>query len=152
MSGPTALLVNCVESYGRSKTVDAHHERRTGSTNHQFSFPKTQSKYGEIVVCLTQDDNTTELKIGASSFNLLVTSSTRLDKRTITNATVETGPNTSNFVPLPETKIYLNTEHLKMGKIMLEDDTITSIGQSYIFFQLRQLRPKFNCFSTYTRC
>jgi hypothetical protein len=147
-----ALLVNCVESYGRSKIVDSHHERRTSPTTHQSSFPKTQSRYGEIVVCLTQDDNTTKLKIGASSFNLLITSSTRLDKRTITNATVETGPNTSNFVPLPETKIYLNAEHLKMGKIMLEDDTTTCIGQSYIFFQLRQLRSKFYCLSTYSLC
>jgi len=104
------------------------------------------------VVCLTQDDNTTKLKIGASSFNLLVTSSTRLDKQTITNATVEMGPNTSNFVPLPETKIYLDAERLKMGKIMLEDDTITCIDQSYIFFQLRQLRSKFYCLSTYSLC
>jgi hypothetical protein len=98
LCGSTALLVNCVESYGRSKTVDSYHERRTGSTSHQSSFPKTQSKYGEIIVCLTQDDNTTKLKIGASSFNLLVTSSTRSDKQTITNATVEMGPNTSNLL------------------------------------------------------
>ncbi|KAI9247846.1 hypothetical protein BY458DRAFT_526939 [Sporodiniella umbellata] len=37
------------------------------------------------------------------------------------------GPNTSNFIPLPETRIYLNTEHLRMGKTMLEDDTITCV-------------------------
>lgn len=42
LSGSTALLVNCVESYSRSKTIDSHHERRTGSTTHQSSFPKTQ--------------------------------------------------------------------------------------------------------------
>ncbi|KAI9252685.1 hypothetical protein BY458DRAFT_522762 [Sporodiniella umbellata] len=48
----------------QSKAVDSHHERRTGSTTQQYSFPKTQSKYGDIVVCLTQDDNTTKLKIG----------------------------------------------------------------------------------------
>ncbi|KAI9267426.1 hypothetical protein BY458DRAFT_540250 [Sporodiniella umbellata] len=109
LSGPTALLVNCIESYGRSKAVDSHHERRTGSTTQQYSFPKTQSKYGDIVVCLTQDDNTTKLKIGASRFNLL-------KGELLTNATVEMGPNTSNFIPLPETRIYLNTEHLRMGK------------------------------------
>ena len=35
---------------------------------------------------------------------------------------------------------------------MLEDDTITCIDQSYIFFQLRQLRSKFYCLSTYSLC
>ncbi|KAI9252684.1 hypothetical protein BY458DRAFT_522761 [Sporodiniella umbellata] len=58
------------------------------------------------------------------------------------------GPNTSNFIPLPETRIYLNTEHLRMGKTMLKDDTITCV----IFFQLCQLRSKFYCLSTYTLC
>ncbi|KAI8071989.1 hypothetical protein BDF21DRAFT_401279 [Thamnidium elegans] len=48
--------------------------------------------------------------------NLLVTSSTRLDKRTITNKTIEMGPNTSNFIPQPDTRIYLNAKHLKLGK------------------------------------
>lgn len=42
-------------------------------------------------------------------------------------------------VPLPETRIYLNAEHLQMGKLMLKDDTITCISQSYIFFQLQEL-------------
>lgn len=63
ISGSTALLINCVESYGRLKTVDSHHERRTSSAAHQSSFPKIESKYGQVAVCLTQDDNTTKLKI-----------------------------------------------------------------------------------------
>ncbi|GAN11303.1 hypothetical protein MAM1_0533c10862 [Mucor ambiguus] len=89
LSGSTALLVNSVESYGRLKTVDSHHERRTGSFTLQYSFPKTESKYGQLVVCLTQDDNTTNLKSGAVSCNLLVTSNTRLDKQTMTNKTIK---------------------------------------------------------------
>ncbi|KAI7890589.1 uncharacterized protein EV154DRAFT_552151 [Mucor mucedo] len=48
LSGSTALLVNCVEPYGRLKSVDAHHERRTSSSIHQSSFPKSKSKYGQI--------------------------------------------------------------------------------------------------------
>ncbi|KAI8638230.1 hypothetical protein BD408DRAFT_446960 [Parasitella parasitica] len=132
LSGSTALLINCVESYGRLKTVDSHHERRTGSATHNSSFPKTVSKYGQIAVCLTQDDNT--------------------NKQTITNNTIEMGPSTNNFVPLPNTKIYLNTDHLKLGKILLEDETATCIDQSYVFYQLRQLRSKFYCLSTYSLC
>ncbi|KAI7850002.1 hypothetical protein BDC45DRAFT_519179 [Circinella umbellata] len=152
ISGSTALLVNCVESYGRLKTVDSHHERRTTSGAHQSSFPKAVSKYGQITVCLTQDDSTTKLKIGAASCNLLVTSSTRLDKQTIANKTIETGANTSNFVPVPDTKIYMNAESLKLGRILLEDETATCIDQSYILYQLRQLRSKFYCMSTYSLC
>lgn len=98
LSGSTALLVNCVEPYGRLKSVDAHHERRTSSSIHQSSFPKSKSKYGQIEICLTHDDNTTKLKIGATSCNLLVTSSVRLDKQTIANKTIEMGPNT-NYSP-----------------------------------------------------
>lgn len=152
LSGSTALLINCVESYGRLKTVDSHHERRTVSATHKSSFPKTESKYGQISVCVVEDDNTTKLKIGTTSCNLLVTSSIRLDKQTITNKTIEMGPNTSNFVPLPNTRLYLNTDHLKLGKILLEDETAICIDQSYIFYQLRQLRSKFYCLSTYTLC
>lgn len=76
----------------------------------------------------------------------------RLDKQTITNKTIKMGPNTSNFVPLSDTKIYLNTDHLKLGKILLEDETATCIDQSCIFYQLRQLRSKFYCLSTYSLC
>ncbi|EIE76148.1 hypothetical protein RO3G_00852 [Rhizopus delemar RA 99-880] len=106
LSGSTALLIKCVESYGRLKTVDSRHERRTSLAAHQSSFPKIKSKYGQVAFCLTQDDNTTKLKIGATSCNLLVTSSMRLDKQTITNKTIEMGPNTSNFVPLPDAKVF----------------------------------------------
>ncbi|KAI8882104.1 hypothetical protein K501DRAFT_187561, partial [Backusella circina FSU 941] len=106
LSGSTALLVNCVEPYGRLKSVDAHHERRTSSSIHQSSFPKSKSKYGQIEICLTHDNNTTKLKIGATSCNLLVTSSVRLGKQTISNKTIEIGPNTSNFIPLPDARIY----------------------------------------------
>ena len=116
ISGSTVLLINCIEPYDRMKTVDSHHELRINSAAHQSLFPKLESKYGQITVCLTQDDNTTKLKIGATSCNLLETSSTRLYKQTIMNKTIEMGPNTSNFVPLPDTKTYLNAEHLKPGK------------------------------------
>ncbi|KAI8988046.1 hypothetical protein BDF20DRAFT_832929 [Mycotypha africana] len=50
LSGSTALMVNCVEPYGRLKSVDAHHERRTSSSIHQSSFPKSKSKYGQIEI------------------------------------------------------------------------------------------------------
>lgn len=118
LSGSTASLVNCVEPYGRLKSVDAHHERRTCSSIHQSSFPKSKSKskYGQIEICLTHDDNTTKLKIGATSCNLLVTSSVRLGKQTIANKTIEMGLNTSNFIPLPDAQIYLNLANLNWDK------------------------------------
>ncbi|KAI9359869.1 hypothetical protein BD770DRAFT_385688 [Pilaira anomala] len=70
----------------------------------------------------------------------------------IANKTIEMGPNTSNFMPLPDTRIYLNLAQLKPGQKLLEDDEATCINQSYLFYQLRQLRSKFHCLSTYTLC
>ncbi|KAI7864634.1 uncharacterized protein EV154DRAFT_585434 [Mucor mucedo] len=115
-SGSTASLFNCVETYGRLKSVDAHHERRTSSSIRQSSFPKSKSKYGQIEICLAHDDNTTMLKIGATICNLFVTSSVRLDKQTIANKTIEMGPNANNFIPLPDARINLNLAQLKVGQ------------------------------------
>lgn len=59
-----ALLVNCTEPYGRSKTVDVHHEPRLGTTMHHSSFPKKATSYGWINTNTADEDNATKLKIG----------------------------------------------------------------------------------------
>lgn len=98
-----ALLINCTESYGRSKTVDAHHERRVGAMMHKTSFPKKTTNYGWITTTITHEDNRTKLKIGTTVSNLLVTSSIRVDKYSITKSIVEIGSNTSNFITTDDT-------------------------------------------------
>ncbi|KAI7894979.1 uncharacterized protein EV154DRAFT_477757 [Mucor mucedo] len=128
----SALLLNCIESYGRSKTVDAHHERRIGTAMNTSSFPKKQPNYGWINIITTHEDGATKLKIGTTVSNLLVTSSIRIDKNSITKNIVELGPTTR--------------------KVLAKDDSTTSIDVGNYFYQLRQLRSKFHCLSTYTLC
>ncbi|KAI7908290.1 uncharacterized protein BX663DRAFT_493682 [Cokeromyces recurvatus] len=57
-----ALIVNCTESYGRSKTVDAHRERRVGTAMHKSSFPKKATCDGWINTITTHEDNVAKLK------------------------------------------------------------------------------------------
>ena len=78
MDGSSALLLNVLGPYGRLRTDDAHFERRTKSAVHQSSFPRKENKYGWITTVAVQDDNTTKLKIGFLTCNLLVTSSLRI--------------------------------------------------------------------------
>jgi hypothetical protein len=68
-----ALLINGLEPYGRLRIVDAHFERRTKSTLSHSSFPKKETKYGWITTVAAEDDNTTKLKIGLLTCNLLIT-------------------------------------------------------------------------------
>ncbi|KAG2219464.1 hypothetical protein INT45_008112 [Circinella minor] len=62
------------------------------------------------------------------------------------------GSNTSNFTATEDAKIYLNMESLILGKALAEDEAAFSIDVGSYFYQLRQLRSKFHCLSTYTLC
>jgi hypothetical protein len=119
---------------------------------HKTSFPKKATNYGWITTTTTHEDNTTKLKIGTTVSNLLATSSIRVDKYSITKSIVEIGSNTSNFIITDDTRIYLNMESLRLGKMLAEDESITSIDTGNYFYQLRQLRSKFYCLSIYTLC
>lgn len=105
----SALLLNSIESYGRSKSVDAHYERKIGTAMNTSSFPKRQPNYGWINVITTHEDGATKLKIGTTVSNLLVTSSIRIDQNSVTKNIVELGSTTSNFTATKDTKIYLYT-------------------------------------------
>ncbi|EPB83895.1 hypothetical protein HMPREF1544_09349 [Mucor circinelloides 1006PhL] len=93
-----ALLVNGLEPYGRLRIVEAHFERRTKSTLSQPSFPKKETKYGWTTTVAVEDGNTTKLKIGLLTCNLLITSSLRIDNHAATtNGAIELGSNTDIF-------------------------------------------------------
>ncbi|KAI9275324.1 hypothetical protein BY458DRAFT_507106 [Sporodiniella umbellata] len=148
-----ALLVNGLEPYGRLRIVDAHFERRTKSTLSQSSFPKKETKYGWIKTVAVEDDNTTKLKIGLLTCNLLITSSLRIDNHaSTTNGAVELGSNTDNSFPKENVLIYLNEESIKFANTINENKGTTSINSWDYLSQLRQLRSKFHCMPTYTLC
>ncbi|ORE01789.1 hypothetical protein BCV72DRAFT_281822, partial [Rhizopus microsporus var. microsporus] len=102
----SAILINCVEPYGRLKSTDAHYERRLATTMNLSSYPKKECKYDWITVVQTQEDNAMKLKIGTTTCNLLVTSSLRLDKNSSISHIIEIGPNRSHFIPTDNTSIY----------------------------------------------
>ncbi|KAI7859231.1 hypothetical protein BDC45DRAFT_531130 [Circinella umbellata] len=141
-----------INSLGRSKGVDPHFEQRVATTLHNSSFPKKATNYRWITTITINEDNITKLKIGTTVSNLLVTSSIHVDKYSIAKNVVEIGLNTSNFIAMHDTKIYLNMESLRLGKALAEDEAAFSIDMGNYFYQLTQLRSKFHCLSTYTLC
>ncbi|CEG67171.1 hypothetical protein RMATCC62417_03638 [Rhizopus microsporus] len=152
LEGFTAIIINCVEPYGRLKKTDAHHERRLESSMHSSSYPQTESKYGWISSVIVEEDNVTKLKIGTTSFNLLVTSSIRLDNKPNTQDIIQMGSKTTNFVPTVNTSIYLDKKSIELANSLLDNQATVSINQQNRLFQLKQIRSKFDCLSSYTMC
>jgi hypothetical protein len=97
-----SLLVNCIEVYGRTKSVDAHRERfnlKKGIPPVN-SIPPHDCRYQNIWARTITDIDGTELVIGTKTFNALVTSSLRLDAA----IEPEVGPSTLNFLLHDETQ------------------------------------------------
>lgn len=84
---------------------------------HLSSYPEKESKYGWMTVIQTQEDNTTKLKIGTTTFNLLVTSSVRLGKSS--SLSIQMGPNTSHFNPTQNTSIYLDATSMQLANLLI---------------------------------
>lgn len=125
----SAILINCIEPYGRLKSTDAHYERRLTSTMHQSSYPKNECQYGWITTAATQEDNTTKLRIGITTCNLLVTSSMRLDKGANTQGIIEMRSNTTNFVPTKNAVIYVNTVAIRLANLLIENESTICINE-----------------------
>ncbi|KAI7901380.1 uncharacterized protein BX663DRAFT_544146 [Cokeromyces recurvatus] len=148
-----SAVVKWLRALWQVTNCSAHFERRTKSTLHQSSFPRKENKYGWITTVAVENDNTTKVKIGLLICNLLVTSSLRIDSHAVTtNGVVELGPNTNNFFPKDIVSIYLNEESIKLAKIMIKNKATTLINSWNYLVQLRQIRSKFHCLSTYTLC
>ncbi|CAO3592109.1 unnamed protein product [Absidia cylindrospora] len=62
VEGHTAILVNCVEPYGRQKSVDAHYERRFEGAQNSSSYPKTLSPISSSWQMTTTTATTTLMK------------------------------------------------------------------------------------------
>ncbi|KAI7889074.1 uncharacterized protein EV154DRAFT_400215, partial [Mucor mucedo] len=71
MERSSAILLNCVEPYGRLKSTDSHFERRLATSIHLSSYPEKESKYGWITIIQALEEHSTKLKIGTTTFNLL---------------------------------------------------------------------------------
>ncbi|ORE06800.1 hypothetical protein BCV72DRAFT_256168 [Rhizopus microsporus var. microsporus] len=141
-----ALLINCNEVYGRTRSIDIHRESFTIKMG-------PNSRYNNVWVTTITDDHGCKLVFGTKSFNSLSTSSLRLD----TNLQPEVGPSTTNFTIANSTessqaKLYIykkSYEKAKKLSMIFENRKINDYDN---LFQLRQLQTKFDHISTYRRC
>lgn len=151
VSDTSALLLNCVEAYGRTKSIDAFCEHFPGAPLGSSSMPLLQQQllYPGINVTLLSSDNTQKLVIGTRVSSLLVTSSVTLSKDPI----FQVGATTKWFDPNPKTRIYLDTESVDAAYHLASQEE--KCQRLYTFdklAQLRQVRSKFDSISAYLLC
>jgi hypothetical protein len=151
-----AVILNCVEVYGRTKSVD-HHREPFGlikGVPTRTSLPEEDTRYPNVLPLTVNDVDGAKLVIGTQTFNALVTSSLRIDA----NANPIIGATTCSFM-LPNkedsktTKIYLDGESLKKALSLISKEENTNFIEPYhLLYQLRQIRSKFHRRSTYFLC
>ncbi|KAI8083236.1 uncharacterized protein B0P05DRAFT_488814 [Gilbertella persicaria] len=95
LDGTKAILINCVEPYGRKKRIDPHYERYS-KDDCNSSIPDSNCYHKQVCVKLFESDNSDKLVIGLFSCNLLVTSSCTLSN----NPVICVGPSTNSFTPV----------------------------------------------------
>lgn len=153
-----AVLLNCVEGYRRTSSVDAHRERFASIKGYtpQHSLPPPSSRYANVWPCTIADNDGQKLVIGTQTANLLVTSSIRTDTKMLPS--VWWGGGTTYSFALPEktgpasTCIYLNVQSLEKASMLAKDENTVQLETFHIFNQLRQLRSKYHRLSTYLLC
>lgn len=112
------------------------------------SLPQQGTRYPNIEVKRLHHDNSSKLVIGTKVLNVLVTSSARLDwERLLLGAS-----NTNGFDPSRHTAIYVTQAFLDWYEKESFDNTYKQLYSSDELSQLKQVRPKFDCSSTYLRC
>ncbi|KAG1462499.1 hypothetical protein G6F56_005503 [Rhizopus delemar] len=147
LDGTKALLINCVESYGRKRDNDSHAEQYL-ITDRETSIPAHNDRYGSVCVRLMNSDNSIKLIIGTFSCNLLVTSSCTIDE----NPVICVGPSTNSFKPSNQTQIFLNKKSVDKSLILLSDNDYCQLYPYDQMEQLNQVRSKFYREETYTKC
>lgn len=147
MEGTKAIIVNCVEPYGRKKVVDPHYERYSREDT-DSSIPDFSYRYKGACVKLFQSDSSSKLVIGLFSCNLLVTSSCTLS----TCPLVCVGPSTTGFAPSKSTKIYLHERSVEMADKLFNKKGCSQLYPYDILSQCKQVRSKFYRVETYSSC
>ncbi|CEP17759.1 hypothetical protein [Parasitella parasitica] len=150
-----ALLVNCVEVFGRRRTLDAHREsfRTKNGGSMCTSIPPEDTKYKNVYPTTITDADGTKLVIGTKTFNALITSSLRLDA--LFNP--EVGPNVMSFdlndsSKAKTTTIFIKESAWKEAAEIAQNNNAASITSYDLIYQLRQLRTRFHQQSTYFLC
>lgn len=151
-----AIMLNTVESYGRTKHVDIHRETfgKEKDTSISTSLPPPiDTMYPDVWPVSLQRQDGIKLVIGTQVSNVLVTSSIRLDikMKPCVGSKCLAFQLTTTADSLC-TKIYLDFTCLQEGLTMIESPTTSCISTSNIIYQLRQIRSKFSSPTAYTLC
>ncbi|KAL0087051.1 hypothetical protein F4703DRAFT_1850187 [Phycomyces blakesleeanus] len=141
-----AILVNTVETYGRTKSVDIHRELSTSATS---SILTTTPMYPNIWPCIQSTRDGSKLVIGTQSCDCLITSIVRLDR----NEKPKVGPLSFYFAASPQhTRIFIDQDSWEKAKEIESNTSIRSVEPFNLVGQARQLRSHFHHPSTYFLC
>ncbi|KAG0286172.1 hypothetical protein BGZ98_005187 [Dissophora globulifera] len=151
-----AIMVNCIELYGRKKQIDVHREpfRLIKGKAPQTSIPPFgETRYDDIWPVTIASKDGDSLVIGTQAFNALITSSIRLDLKDPPSI----GGTTVSF-PLKDirsskaTAIFLDCDSIKEADEIMKDRNIERNSRGNEVEQLRQIRSKFHEPSTFYLC
>jgi hypothetical protein len=143
-----ALLITSIEVYGRTVSVDVHHE------NPEASYPRHDTKpYKDIYPISIKTNDGLKLVIGTTVFNCLVTGSIRVDR----TYPAEFGPYITNFLintRKESTKIqtFIDKNVHEEAKKPVDNPHARQIQSHRLLYQIRQLRSKFDHIETYEKC
>jgi hypothetical protein len=147
LDGTKAILINCVEPYGRKKRIDPHYERYS-KDDCNSSIPDSNCYHKQVCVKLFESDNSNKLVIGLFSCNLLVTSSCTLSN----NPVICVGPSTNSFTPSNYTKIFLHEKSIEAAEKLFNDKGCSQLYPHDTLNQCKQVRSKFYRIETYSTC
>ncbi|KAF9412697.1 hypothetical protein BGZ76_005143 [Entomortierella beljakovae] len=151
-----AILANSVEVYGRKKSIDSHRETfrtRKGKAPQTSLPPTSKTRYLNVWPLTLSTKDGERLVIGTHPFNALITSSNRLDVKEKPSVGGET---TSFTLHNPKhssaTRIFLDQNSIKDALSIANDKNAWRTDENSLLEQLRQVRSKFDCLSTYYLC
>ncbi|KAK3820328.1 MAG: hypothetical protein J3Q66DRAFT_169416 [Benniella sp.] len=149
------VIANCVEIYARNNVLDVHSESCNLSKGGpgQTSFPSSgDSKYENVLPITFYAPKGPRLQIGTTIFNILVTSSLRLDSQ----SKPVLGCVTPSFLLSAEegrcAGVYIDSKSLEEGYKLMKDPQANSTGDGDISLQLRQLTSEFDNATTFIPC
>lgn len=150
-----AIMLNTVEAYGRTKSIDPHREpfgKLKGFTKPTSLPPPGKIPYPDIWPISLHTSEGSKLVIGTLVSSILVTSNMRLDA--VSKPSI--GAVTLNFKldkkDALATKIFLDHDNLQVALSMATDSAITRTSDTNIVYQLRQIRSKFDTDNAYSLC
>ncbi|KAI8594466.1 hypothetical protein EDD21DRAFT_330268 [Dissophora ornata] len=150
------VINNTVETYGRTRSVDAHRERITvvkDVLSPSTLPPNTRTCYKNVYpLTYYYSQEGERLALGTQTFNILVTSSLRLDVVEPPSVGGTVGSFQMRSVQdCSVARIFLDMESVQAGLSVAKEGR-TSIWPSNLFTQLRQLKTLFHDGSTYRLC